>query len=407
MEIRLLVPEDRDSFEDACRRIAQLFHDTVREVNIRDYSAEQVQAWAPENLYFRDWVKICSNRFTYIAEDAEEIIGFAELETSGHIGCFYCHKDYQRRGVGTRLYQTIEAKAVELGINRIYTEASITARAFFKSRGFAVVKEQQVVVRGARFTNFAMEKNLNISDRIAIANFYHFTDLVNYQELRPLLKSLGDRHQLKGTILLAPEGINATIAGSREGIDIFLNYLRSLPSLENLEHKKSYSHVLPLNKLRVKLKKELVKFGISDIDPTRDVGVYVEPKDWNDLISDPNVLVIDTRNIYEVEFGTFTGAINPNLDFFSEFPKYVEEHLSNPHQAIAMFCTGGIRCEKASAYMLARGFSEVYHLKGGILKYLEEVPRDASLWQGECFIFDDRITVNIPENLQTNPNSQV
>jgi UPF0176 protein len=137
-----------------------------------------------------------------------------------------------------------------------------------------------------------------------------------------------------------------------------------------------------------------VKFGISEIDPTREVGIYVEPKDWNDLITDPNVLLIDTRNIYEVEFGTFTGAVNPNLDFFSEFPKYVEEHLSDPKQKIAMFCTGGIRCEKASAYMLAQGFSEVYHLKGGILNYLEEVPTDSSLWQGECFIFDDRITVN-------------
>ncbi len=387
MEIRLFKPEDTDF-------IAQLFHDTVREVNIRDYSADQVQAWAPENLNFRDWEKVCTDRFTYIAEETGEIIGFAELEANGHIGCFYCHKDYQRRGVGTRLYQTIEAKAVELGIGRICTEASITARAFFKSRGFAVVKEQQVSVRGAKFANFAMEKNLNSPEQIAIANFYHFTDLANYRELRPLLKSLGDRHQLKGTILLAPEGINSTIAGSREGIGILLSYLRTQQGLENLEHKESYSSIMPLNKLRVRLKTELVKFGISDIDPTREVGIYVEPKDWNDLITDPNILLIDTRNIYEVEFGTFAGAINPNLDFFSEFPKYVEEHLSDPNQKIAMFCTGGIRCEKASAYMLAQGFSEVYHLKGGILKYLEEVPTDSSLWQGECFIFDDRIAVN-------------
>jgi UPF0176 protein len=237
MEIRLLNPQDGESFQDECRCIAQLFHDTVRKVNIRDYSAEQVQAWAPENLYFRDWVKICSNRFTYIAKEAEEIIGFAELEANGHIGCFYCHKDYQRRGVGTRLYQTIEAKAVELEINRIYTEASITARAFFRSRGFAVVKEQQVAVRGAKFTNFVMEKNLNSIEQVTIANFYHFTDLSNYRELRPLLKSLGDRHQLKGTILLAPEGINSTIAGSREGIDTLLEYLRQQQGLENLEHK--------------------------------------------------------------------------------------------------------------------------------------------------------------------------
>jgi len=146
--------------------------------------------------------------------------------------------------------------------------------------------------------------------------------------------------------------------------------------------------------LRVRLKTELVKFGISGIDPSHTVGKYVEAKDWNNLIDDPDVLVIDTRNIYEVEHGTFTGAINPNLDFFSEFPSYVETHLSDPKQKIAMFCTGGIRCEKASAYMLAQGFAEVYHLKGGILKYLEEVPANDSLWQGECFMFDDRITLD-------------
>ncbi len=137
----------------------------------------------------------------------------------------------------------------------------------------------------------------------------------------------------------------------------------------------------------------LVKFGVSDIDPSKEVGTYVDPQDWNQLISDPNVLVIDTRNIYEVEFGTFKGAIDPNLDFFYEFPKYVEDNLSNnKQQKIAMFCTGGIRCEKASAYMLAKGFDEVYHLKGGILKYLAEVPPEESLWKGECFVFDDRIT---------------
>jgi UPF0176 protein len=168
--------------------------------------------------------------------------------------------------------------------------------------------------------------------------------------------------------------------------------LRSDDRLQNLEHKESCCNVLPFQKIRVRLKKELVKMSIPDIDPTREVGVYVEPKDWNALISDPTVLVIDTRNIYEVEFGTFHGAIDPNLETFGEFPQYVDKNLTpKQHQKIAMFCTGGIRCEKASAYMLAKGFAEVYHLKGGILKYLEEVPTSESLWQGECFVFDDRI----------------
>jgi UPF0176 protein len=174
-----------------------------------------------------------------------------------------------------------------------------------------------------------------------------------------------------------------------------LSYLRSDPRLQKLEHKEDYCDVMPCHKLRVRLKKELVKFGVEGIDPSQEVGIYVEPKDWNALIADPDVLVIDTRNVYEVDFGTFEGAIDPNLDFFYEFPKYVEDNLSDrKHQKIAMFCTGGIRCEKASAYMLAQGFDEVYHLKGGILKYLAEVPPEESLWQGECFVFDDRITTN-------------
>ncbi len=392
MEIRLFEPQDSDL-------LAQIFHNTVREVNIRDYSASQVKAWASDNLYFRDWAKVCSDRFTYVAIDGEEIIGFGELEVNGHIDCFYCHKDYQRQGVGTRIYQTIETKALELRLNKLYVEASITARAFFKSRGFAVVKEQLVEVRGQKFTNFIMDKFLETPEEVIIASFYHFTDLSNFRELRPFLKTLGDRYQLKGTILLAPEGINSTIAGSREGIDALLNNLRSHPNLENLEHKESFAQVMPFNKFRVRLKTELIKFGVSDIDPAKKVGTYIEPKDWNNLISDPDVLVIDTRNIYEVDFGTFAGAGNPNLDFFSEFPNYVKTQLPNPNQKIAMFCTGGIRCEKASAYMLAVGFSEVYHLKGGILKYLAEVPEDDSLWEGECFMFDDRITLN--------PNSSI
>jgi UPF0176 protein len=392
MLIRLFQPQDSD-------RIAQLFHDTVREVNIRDYSLPQVQAWAPDDLYFTDWTANCSSSYTYVAEESDEIIGFGQLETNGHIDCFFCHKDYQRCGVGTRLYRAIEAQALELKIERLFVEVSITAKDFFKNRGFTVVKEQQVSCRGENLINFVMEKSLKKylenPEPIVIATFYHFTRLEDYQSLRPVIVDFCNRHDIKGIILLAQEGINATIAGSRSNVDALLSYLRSDPRLQKLEHKEDYCDVMPCHKLRVRLKKELVKFGVEGIDPSQEVGIYVEPKDWNALIADPDVLVIDTRNVYEVDFGTFEGAIDPNLDFFYEFPKYVEENLSDrKHQKIAMFCTGGIRCEKASAYMLAQGFDEVYHLKGGILKYLAEVPPEESLWQGECFVFDDRITTN-------------
>jgi UPF0176 protein len=392
MLIRLFQPQDSD-------RIAQLFHDTVREVNIRDYSLTQVQAWAPDDLYFTDWTANCSSSYTYVAEESGEIIGFGQLETNGHIDCFFCHKDYQRCGVGTRLYRAIEAQALELKIERLFVEVSITAKDFFKNRGFTVVKEQQVSCRGENLINFVMEKSLKKylenPEPIVIATFYHFTKLEDYQSLRPVIVNFCNRHDIKGIILLAQEGINATIAGSRSNVDALLSYLRSDPRLQKLEHKEDYCDVMPCHKLRVRLKKELVKFGVEGIDPSQEVGIYVEPKDWNALIADPDVLVIDTRNVYEVDFGTFEGAIDPNLDFFYEFPKYVEDNLSDrKHQKIAMFCTGGIRCEKASAYMLAQGFDEVYHLKGGILKYLAEVPPEESLWQGECFVFDDRITTN-------------
>ena len=228
-----------------------------------------------------------------------------------------------------------------------------------------------------------------------VAAFYHFTELSDYETMRTPLKEFCNALNLKGTILLAKEGINSTIAGSREAIDALLAHLRNDPRLQNLEHKESYCDGIPFQKMKVRLKKEIVTLGLPDIDPRYRVGTYVAPKDWNALIADPDVVVIDTRNNYEVEFGTFKGAINPNLETFGEFPDYVQAQLSpEKHQKVAMFCTGGIRCEKASAYMLSQGFSEVYHLQGGILKYIEEVPKEESVWEGECFVFDDRISID-------------
>jgi UPF0176 protein len=232
-------------------------------------------------------------------------------------------------------------------------------------------------------------------DRIVVAAFYHFTELADYQDLRSPLKAFCQSLGLRGTILLAREGINSTIAGSRAAIDALLAHLKADPRFKDLQHKESYCDEMPFLRMKVRLKKEIVRLGVPGIDPNQQVGIYVEPQDWNALISDPNVILVDTRNCYEVEMGTFRGAIDPHLDTFGEFPQYVEQHFHpDHHPKVAMFCTGGIRCEKASAYMLARGFGEVYHLKGGILKYLEEVPPEESLWQGECFVFDDRISVD-------------
>jgi len=199
---------------------------------------------------------------------------------------------------------------------------------------------------------------------------------------------------VKGTILLAEEGINGTIAGSREAIDAVLSLLRSDPRLVDLEHKESFADVQPFDRIKVRLKSEIVTIGVSEADPNAQVGTYIDPHDWNAVISDPDVTVIDTRNEYEVSIGSFQGAENPHTRSFRQFPDYVRTHLDPAKQKkVALFCTGGIRCEKASAFMLAQGFEEVYHLKGGILKYLEEVPPDDSLWQGECFVFDQRVAV--------------
>lgn len=227
-----------------------------------------------------------------------------------------------------------------------------------------------------------------------VATFYKFVKLPDFAQKQQPILSLCQAQAVKGTILLAAEGINGTIAASRDSIDAVLSFLRSDPRLADLEHKESYADSPPFERLKVRLKQEIVTIGLPQVDPNEQVGTYVSPKDWNALISDPEVTVIDTRNDYEVSIGSFIGAQNPQTESFRQFPDYIRQNLDpTKHKKVAMFCTGGIRCEKASAFMLSQGFQEVYHLKGGILKYLEEVPEQESLWQGECFVFDERVAV--------------
>ena len=229
---------------------------------------------------------------------------------------------------------------------------------------------------------------------LVVSAIYKFVRLEDCAAMRAPLLAQCNKLDISGTLLLAAEGINGTIAGTRAGIDMILAYLRSDPRLADLEHKESTAEQQPFYRMKVKLKNEIVTMGVPGINPTEQAGQYVKPEDWNALISDPAVLLIDTRNDYEVEVGTFKGALNPRTTTFREFPEYVKKNI-DPQQKprVAMFCTGGIRCEKASAYMLQQGFAEVYHLQGGILKYLENVPAEESLWQGECFVFDQRVAV--------------
>lgn len=235
----------------------------------------------------------------------------------------------------------------------------------------------------------------NASPDVVVAALYRFAALPDFVALKDPLYQLMIEHEVRGTLLLAKEGINGTIAGSRQGIDRILDWLKSDPRFANLEAKESYVDTPPFYRTKVKLKKEIVTMGVEGIDPKDIVGTYVEPADWNALIADPEVLVLDTRNKYEVDIGSFENAINPETDSFRELPAYVEKHLDPvKHKKVAMFCTGGIRCEKSTAFLKRQGFNEVYHLKGGILKYLEEVPETESKWRGECFVFDNRVTVN-------------
>ena len=230
---------------------------------------------------------------------------------------------------------------------------------------------------------------------IVVAALYKFVRLDHFEALREPLLAEMQRLGVRGTLLLAVEGINGTVSGSRDGIDDLLAWLAREPALADIEPKESYTQAHPFLRTKVKLKREIVTMGVEGIDPRQVVGTYVAPKDWNALISDPDVLLIDTRNDYEVAVGSFKGAVNPETTSFREFPDYVREHLdAGTHRKVAMFCTGGIRCEKSTAFLKEQGFEEVYHLKGGILKYLEEVPEENSLWEGECFVFDERVTVD-------------
>lgn len=227
-----------------------------------------------------------------------------------------------------------------------------------------------------------------------IAALYHFTRFRDPVALKPALLKACEDNDIKGTLLLASEGINGTIAGPRAGIDAVLSHIRALPGCSDLEWKEASCDRAPFKKMKVRLKREIVTMGQPDVDPRAKVGHYVEPEDWNDLITRPDVVVIDTRNDYEVAIGTFQGAIDPNTESFGEFPAWWEENKHRFHnKKIAMFCTGGIRCEKSTNYLLGQGVEDVYHLKGGILKYLEEVPQNQSTWDGECFVFDNRVSV--------------
>jgi len=208
------------------------------------------------------------------------------------------------------------------------------------------------------------------------------------------LQNMCEMLGIKGTLLLAYEGINGTVAGTDKAIAELLNFLRKDPRLTQLEHKESRAEGMPFYRMKVRLKREIVTMGVDGVDPNEVVGSYVDPKDWNELITDPDVVLIDTRNDYEVEIGTFRGALNPDTQTFREFPQWVEDNRANLKKPkVAMFCTGGIRCEKASSFMKQNGFDDVYHLKGGILKYLETQPEKESLWEGDCFVFDQRVAV--------------
>jgi UPF0176 protein len=238
--------------------------------------------------------------------------------------------------------------------------------------------------------------------RYLTAALYKFVDLPDFEALREPLQACCDAHQVKGTLLLASEGINGTIAGLEPGVRAVLAHLRADLRLASLQHKEAWAHKPPFLRMKVRLKKEIVTLRVPGLDPNKTVGQYVKPQDWNALVADPDVVLIDTRNDYEVAIGSFQGAINPNIKTFTELPAWLDAQSAlqgEKKPRVAMFCTGGIRCEKSTALMKMHGFEEVYHLEGGILKYLEEVPPEQSTWEGECFVFDERVSVG--HGLQT------
>lgn len=239
------------------------------------------------------------------------------------------------------------------------------------------------------------------SSQFLTAALYKFVQLDDFVEMQPPLIAVCERNQVKGTLLLAQEGINGTIAGPRDGVRAVLEFIRQDSRLADLVHKEAWASKEPFYRLKVRLKKEIVTLGIPGVSPIKTVGTYVKPSDWNQLIQDPDVVLIDTRNDYEVAIGTFAGAIDPKVKAFSQLPDWIAKQeqaggvlgAGNKKTKVAMFCTGGIRCEKSTSYMKSLGYDEVYHLDGGILKYLESVPAEQSLWQGQCFVFDERVSV--------------
>jgi UPF0176 protein len=241
---------------------------------------------------------------------------------------------------------------------------------------------------------------------LSVAALYHFAPLADPAIARESLCALCEEQGLKGTLLLAQEGVNGTIAGPRGGLDIVIDHIRNWPGFAALEVKYSSAEVMPFGRMKVKVKREIVTMGVDGIDPLSDVGAYIAPQDWDALIADPDTIMIDTRNDFEVRHGSFPGAINPETETFRQFPAWFNAQAESwraegREPKIAMFCTGGIRCEKATAYAKAQGFAEVYHLKGGILKYLEEVPATQSRWEGDCFVFDEREALGLGLSIKT------
>ena len=239
-----------------------------------------------------------------------------------------------------------------------------------------------------------MNELATTSGNFGVAALYKFTALSDLPDLQQRLQQMCGLHSIRGTLLIAPEGINGTISAPHEALGNFLSALQAMPEIGELDIKFSSADDCPFLRMKVRIKKEIVTLGVPEADPTRMVGQYVEPKDWNALVDDPDVTVVDTRNSYEVAIGTFAGALNPETDSFGQLPDWADGHLDEDRdKPIAMFCTGGIRCEKSTALLRARGYRNIFHLKGGILKYLEEIEPEESRWKGECFVFDNRVSV--------------